>query len=116
MIGIIRPMHIVPNPKKHWFKPGFDVRFDNPQELQDVATHGTLLPFPTIAGLRTLAVATSTDVEYPLVVKYSQNQLIGIVDGLSVAASQTEVVADAEAAQRLVVMSGIIRTAIENSL
>ncbi len=107
-------MDISPAPKKRWFNPSFNVRFDSPQEVKDFATHGELLPFPTIAGLRTLAVSTSTKVAYPTVVEYGPEQLREIAENLSVAAIQPEVVGDPEQVARLMVEATIISAALDN--
>ena len=100
-------MEIVPQPKKFWFRPSFNVLYDNSQELSDVVRFGSIMPNPTIAGLRTV-MANSNTREYPVIVSYSDEQLREIAANLQLAAFQPEMVPDNDQARRLATISCVM--------
>ena len=109
-------MEVKPNTKKRFSTQTFNVIYDNRQEVCDVGQHGTLLPFPTIAGLRTLWLATNDKAEYPTTVTYSQRQLSDIADSLKSYSTQPEVVEDPAQMGRLAIESAIMKFALGNTI
>jgi hypothetical protein len=108
-------MELQPLRKRRFFDQSYLVKFDSAVEVEDIALHGSVLPFPTMAGLRLMRLATG-DATFPQTLEMSQGQLTDIVDSLLVASQLDEVTENPVTRERLQTHAAIIDAVIQQSV
>ena len=105
-------MEITQGKAGRWFKQTYKVRFDNAEEAADLATYGTVLPFPSIATLRTMSLAVVANTNFPKTVTFSRDQLVDVALNLLSGEFGTSSDHPPDVANRLLIMSDKVLDAV----